>query len=151
MVETARLAFVHTNGTFLKFLGIVAAAIFFLTYPPPSWILEVDGISVEDTPAGTTPVMRVDRTIHRDFAGEWTVTVMKKGQRGFYAFCTARGANDYRTDAELPDDLDLDWWTWPTKCALPAGTYKLKTLWVIHLPIFPDKEVRATSNVFEVR
>ena len=150
MVETARKAFAHTNGTFLKFLVIVAATVLYLAYPPASWVLEVNKVAVEDSRVGVTPIMRVDRIIHRDFEGEWTVTVMKKGERGFYAFCTARGANDYRTDSELPDDLDLDWWTWPTKCTLPAGTYRLKTLWVIHLPIFPDKEVRVLSNVFKV-
>lgn len=151
MVETARRAFAHTAWTGGKFLLVVGAFIAYLAYPPAAWILEINSVHVDNAVAGVPPMMEVDRVIHQNFEGEWTATVMKKGTRGFYTYCTATGANDYRPDAELPDNLNLDWWTWPTTCVLPAGTYKVKTLWVIHLPMFPDKEVRNVSNVFEVR
>lgn len=137
-----------------NWFGLVVVAwvgLFGLVYTPASFWFDVRYVRVNDSVAGIPPVMEVDRAIHRDFRADWTATVMRKGAGGFSTFCVARGGSDYRPDASLPDDLDLDWWTWPTKCVLPPGTYRVKTLWVLHLPIFPDKEVRSTSNVFEVR
>lgn len=117
---------------------------------PASWWFRVDRVFVHDAVAGSTPLMEVERAIVRPFRGRWIATIMRGGSRGFYAYCTARGQNDYRPDAMLPDTVDLNWWTWPVECKLPEGTYRLNTLWTIQSPLVPDKEVRITSNVFVI-
>lgn len=127
-------------------LGVALAVMW-----PASWWFSVDHFEVKDTTAGTPPVMIVDRDIRRDFRGRWVVSVMREGNRGFYSYCTARGENDYRTDAGLPDVISLDWWTDPKKCRLAPGRYLIKTLWVIYPPGLPSKEVRVKSNVFTVK
>ena len=140
------------RGDFRWFLiiGAMWAALIVSVFAPASLWLQVTSVHVEDTIVGVTPEMNVDRAVNREFSAEWTVTVMRKGSNGYSAYCTANGANDYSPDTSLPDDLTLDWWTWPTKCPLPVGGYRVKTLWVLHLPLFPDKEVRNVSNVFKV-
>ena len=119
---------------------------------PASFWLTVDKVFVHDTVAGSTPLMDVERTIHRQFRAKWIATVLREGRFGtFSAFCSARGVNDYRPDNDLPDVVDLNWWTWPTRCVLPEGRYVLHTLWTIEAPFFPDKEVRIESNVFAIK
>lgn len=114
----------------------------------------VQDVHVEDTVVGKTPVMKVDRTIHKPFHAEWIAEVHKQNPDGSFAFfCKGDGENDYNTSDRLPtgNKLNLDWWTWPTQCRLPEGKYTVDTLWVLKLPNYPDKQVRAKSNVFEVR
>lgn len=118
---------------------------------PASWWLEVEVVHVEDAAEGEAPRMHVGRVIHRPFRAEWVATVMRDGGEGvFYTFCTASGINDYGPVAALPVDLDLDWWTYPIRCGLPPGRYLVKTLWTIDPIYFPEKVVRARSNIFTV-
>ncbi|MGE0653261.1 MAG: hypothetical protein AB7P12_16180 [Alphaproteobacteria bacterium] len=135
-------------------VAIIAAGWLVMVAPvavPASFWFKVDRVYVHDAVDGSTPLMEVDRTIVRPFHGRWIATVLRKNHRGTYAtFCTAVGANDYRPGNMLPDMVDLNWWTWPTRCTLPPGTYFLNTLWTIDAPFFPDKEVRISSNAFEI-
>lgn len=119
-------------------------------YSPGSWWLEVHRIEVKDSVVGKSPSMIVDRTIHRSFFGSWTVTILKKGVAGYYTYCVARGTSDYRPNVVLPDNPDLDWWTWPTKCPLSAGEYVVNTLWRIEPQGYPVKEIRVSSNSFTI-
>jgi hypothetical protein len=140
---------------FLAIMGLfvlMAGTAQFNRLLPASHWLEVTGLHVHDTAAGTSPKMRVDRVIHRPFQADWIVTVMRENWsgNGFSTFCTARGGNDYRPGAQLPDTLDLDWWTWPVRCDLPPGRYRVKTLWRLTLPENVVKDVRVTSNIFSV-
>lgn len=116
---------------------------------PASYWLVVDEVTVMDTMEGQTPDMKVSRQIKRPFKGAWIATVMVKEQGGeFSTFCTAPGTNDYVTNAALPRNLNLDWWTWPKTCQLPKGTYRVRTLWVIYADGYPEKSVRKVSNEF---
>ncbi|QPC87156.1 hypothetical protein GA830_10680 [Mesorhizobium sp. NBSH29] len=120
-------------------------------FVPASHWFEVKDIQVMDARVGQTPAMKVKRTIHRPFRGHWITTVMRKQSDETYTtFCTSSGTQDYVTDAMLPVDLDLDWWTWPRQCQLPAGEYKLRTFWSV-LPVdYPEKSVRVLSNPFTI-
>lgn len=130
-------------------VGVFSWALIINTLPSSIW-LEVHRVQVDDTTHLESPRMEVVRRIKTPFKARWTVTVMREGARGYYTFCTAHGFNDYRPENELPDDMRLDWWTWPTQCRLPEGRYYVNTLWVLEIPGFPEKEVRSRSNVFQV-
>ena len=147
----SRAAAIRHDGKWLATIGTLWLLAVATAGWPASWWLRVDSLTVLDARPGVAPTIIVDRTIRRDFRADWVVTVMRQGAQGFYSFCSARGENDYRPDAVLPDVVDLDWWTGPSRCSLPVGTYFLRTLWTIHPPGLPAKEVRAQSNVFRVR
>lgn len=118
--------------------------------PAESW-LEVRRIHVFDGVEGTPPRMEVDRVIHKPFRGTWVAEVNRRGDNGFYAFCTATGTNNYLPSDALPANLDLDFWTWPTQCNLPAGEYQIDTVWTVRPTDYGPREIFLTSNVFTVR
>lgn len=150
MTSSVRYAAWDTSRRLLWLGFIVTFFLGLLAFPPPSFWFEVERVHVHDAVEGSTPLMEVDREIKRPFRGHWVATVMRKGKTGFYTFCMARGENDYSPDSHLPDVVDLNWWTWPTRCILPAGTYQLRTYWSIQPPLLPAKELRITSNVFQI-
>lgn len=120
---------------------------------PASAYMQVRSVHVDDTTVGIAPIMLVDRTIHADFTAVWRADVERKMNNGRYVqICTSGGLGNYATDNDLPDPLDLDWWTYPIKCApTVAGKYRIETTWTITLPGGLTKEVRVLSNTFEVR
>jgi hypothetical protein len=119
---------------------------------PASWWLEVRSVRVVDTVAGVAPVMHVDRQIHQDFLGTYIVDVERKQPDGRYTVvCSAYSRTNYRTDAKLPDPVTLDWWSWPIKCQLQPGLYRVETRWVIEAELFSDKHVAVMSNEFLVK
>lgn len=141
---------IWNDGRWLFFIGAIWLALAVVVLWPASWWFSVESLTVLDADQGNSPVVILDRTIRREFHGQWVVTVMRQGTNGFYTHCTAGGENDYRPDAALPDVVDLDWWMTPTRCSLPPGLYYVKTLWTINRPGLPAKEVRVQSNVFKV-
>ena len=119
---------------------------------PASWWLEIDSVRVADGIEGRPVLMHVGRTIHRDFAGTWGVTVRSLTAHGSMVACAASAVSDYRTGADLPGVLTLGWWTNGHCETLPAGTYLVQTTWQIHDSGFlPAKTVQATSNPFVIR
>jgi hypothetical protein len=117
--------------------------------PITRW-LEVKSVTVHPTIEGRTPVMTVERAIHREFVGEWSATVRRSTPEGFQIACSATGSTDYLPGARLPTQLDLDWWTFPVRCNLKAGTYRVDTTWTVRVPGYPDKFLVVRSNLFEV-
>ena len=118
---------------------------------PASWWLEIDSVRVADGIEGRPVLMHVERTIHRDFAGTWGVTVRSLTAHGSMVACAASAVSDYRTGADLPGVLTLGWWTTGRCEALPPGTYLVQTTWQIHgSGLIPAKTVQATSNPFVI-
>lgn len=118
---------------------------------PSSWWLEVESVIAFDTPEGEEVLMEVERTIHRDFTGEWAVAVRRAENGGWTVWCTANGANWYSKDAALPNPLTLRWWTNGQCETPPPGKYLISTVWTIRgAGGLPDKFVDTTSNVFRV-
>ena len=136
------------NWFYLVVTGWVYVAISALT-PATLW-LRIDHVSVHDTVVGTSPEVDLGREIVRPFKGEWVVTVQRLGGRGFYTDCVATGSRDFRPDDAMPDRVTLDWLSWPVRCELGPGVYRMKVLWTIDAPLLPQKKTRATSNVFIV-
>lgn len=123
------------------------------TLTPASAYLDVRSVHVDDATIGVPPKMQVDRAINHNFHGRWNVDVERMTADGrFVQVCQAHGEGNYATDNDLPEDLDLDWWTYPVKCTPTVpGKYRVETVWVIELASGLTKEVRIISNTFEVR
>lgn len=126
---------------------LIMVAVLSSTVPASVW-MDVKDVFIADAPVGTQPEMKVDRIIKSDFVAMWLVEVERDYGSGFGLFCSANGENAYRSDAVPPTPLRLDWWTYPTKCVLPAGRYRVETTWRIDVPFVPEKFVRIMSNVF---
>jgi hypothetical protein len=121
---------------------------------PASRWFEVGGITVDDTVTGVSPLVHVDRTIKQPFSGRWTVTVRRVEGKGLVSHCDRSGQNDYLTDSVLPAQTDLEWWMEvpPNRPCPPLapGRYVVTVRWLIELPDRTDKEIRVTSNQFQV-
>lgn len=119
---------------------------------PASFWLTVNTVHVFDTVVGTSPKMEVDRTVIQPFKADWVAEVEEYDETVgvFSVRCTGKGTNSYTPTDQIPADVDLNWWTWPTKCELQKGKWRVQTLWTIQPPGYPSKEVRITSNTFEV-
>lgn len=116
---------------------------------PNSYWLQVRSIAVGDVAAGDAVVLSVDRVIAKPFRARWIVTTRNLTPSGFVVACIGRGENDYSPEAVLPRPLTLDYWT-GTTCALAPGRYRVDALWTID-DWQGDREVRASSNLFNVR
>lgn len=130
---------------------VLAATVTPAKYMSASSWFEVRSVFVSDTVVGVPAKITVDRSINQPFIGEWTVTIRQLNERGYAAFCSATGQVRYSPGAVIPPNADLDWWTWPTKCNLPAGRYHVDTAWQIELAPDVIKIVTNRSNEFEVR
>jgi hypothetical protein len=117
--------------------------------PATDW-LNVRSVVVHPSIEGKPPVLSVEREIRKEFFGEWSATVRRSTEDGFVIACAATGANEYQTDAALPRPVNLDWWTFPVKCDLSAGIYRLDTVWKINASGYPEKHMTVRSNLFTV-
>ena len=146
MTKTSALVADWLTAIGVVIVGVVAVAYLL----PASLWFTVASINVSNSTVGIPPAMVVDQTIARPFLADWTVTVMRRSQNGFYAECSAHGQTDYSPDSKLPKDLNLDWWTWPEKCPLREGEYYIRNLWDLRVLNGLTKEVRITSNIFQI-
>lgn len=118
---------------------------------PASWWFDAGEIRVSDTTVSEPCApMSFERTIERPFYAQWAVTIMqRKADGGFTTYQTYSGGNDYRPENQLPDDLNLCWWTWQDTLPLLPGTYRVHTLWKLQVD-GGVREIRRTSNAFKV-
>ncbi|MCP5099879.1 MAG: hypothetical protein GY943_30360 [Chloroflexi bacterium] len=137
----------------LLFNAIVLLQMGFYRWIPTSYWIEVNRIFVHNTVVGKTPVMEVNRTINREYTAHWTVEIEKQVNGKFQSNCSQSGTNIYTPGNVLPkgDKLTVDWWTWPKKCKLDPGMYRIDTLWVLQVGMFKGRTIRHQSNVFTVK
>lgn len=124
--------------------------------PASNW-LTVENITIPAFHEDEDPVIIVDRTIHKGFYGVWAVDFEEVTNAGVIYTCGFQGRADYSTNAVLPNPLHLSWWVYEKNNSLstcmekaPAGTYRLCTTWRIYPEGYPEKRVKACSNIFEV-
>lgn len=120
---------------------------------PASYWFEVTRIEVLDTKEGEPVFMVVDRTIKRQFVGQYSLVVRKLTVNGWVIECaTGPSAEiDYSPDSVLQDPLTLEWWTGSKCFDLGEGSYRLTTNWtILGGNLLPDKRVSRLSNVFIV-
>lgn len=117
---------------------------------PASWYFEPQPLHVTDAAAGSCPAITYDREIWHEFRADWVVTIDRQADNGtFWVWRTYHGTNDYSPDATTPPTADLCWWTWDDNLSMPAGAYRVRTLWQLDVP-GGVKEIRRGSNVFTV-
>lgn len=141
-------------GSWPMFLAMTLWLTFYATvnmWPASSW-LEVDRVSIANTLAEQPVPIIAARSINRPFSGDWRVTVRRWEYNGWVVYCNASGSNNYKTEAILPSNLTLAWWTDGQCPVLPEGRYVANTSWSIqpNLPFLPAKYVAVDSNIFEV-
>lgn len=117
-------------------------------YLPASIWFEVTEVRVYDARAGQTPLMAVERKVHRPFQASWIAEVERWDGDRFEIIpqCTGRGENNFAPDNTLPKSLDLRWWVYPADCRLETGQYRIETRWTLQ----GGQQVRALSNIFAV-
>lgn len=94
------------------FTWMVLILTFFYLVPsllvPYIWI-NVRDIHVQQFNVQGDPIlMKVDRKIHMNYTGGFSVTVRRTD--GEFIYQTNSNFFRYRVDAKLPEDLDLEWW-----------------------------------------
>lgn len=137
-----------TVGIVVGWMALLGTSTVQTLLPTSVWF-DVREIRVESG-SSDCPAMAVERDLHRPFRAEWIVTIMRMDGGVFSTFQTYSGGNDYRPGNELPPDLDLCWWTWQDSLDLPPAQYRVHTYWKLIFPGGMEREVRRTSNVFEV-
>lgn len=124
---------------------------------PMSRYYELRSVTIANTTDGVSPSMIVDRTIHRPFRGRYEIVIMRAEGSQFVTWweCGSHesGWRPYRTDASLPERLDLDWWMGipPNReCPLPPGKWKILTTVYARGPLGAELSATTESNVFQV-
>jgi len=134
--------------------GLGSFAILWLgvTFWPVSFWFSVDHVTVSDAAVGETPAMSVSRTINRPFNATWRVELERQTSRGGFIFITkASGDNRYSLDSALPENLDLDWWTYPKTFRPSPGRYRIETCWNLAVAGTSHKPLCIHSNVFTIK
>jgi hypothetical protein len=118
---------------------------------PASYWMKVQEVHVSDSYVNRSPRLEVAREIKKQFTASWIAEVHAKQDNGTFAtVCTGNGENLYKPEDSLPINLDLDWWTYPKRCNLGPGTYRVFTVWKVEPQNYPTKWVENTSNVFQI-
>lgn len=144
-------AIVNYFSFFVAGMLLLLGAVVIQVWPASFWF-EARSVRVFDSQVGRPIVMAVDRSINRDFRGEWIASIRRMEKGRWASYCVATGTTNYRTDSVYPDPLTLQWWTHPNCHPLPPGKYLMRTAWVIKGESFlPDKVAQADSNIFEVK
>lgn len=118
--------------------------------PASPW-MTVDHVSVRDGFVGEDLTMIVNRTIHRDFAGQWIVQMRRQGTMGWHLECSATGPSIYKKGSELPYVLTMKWWVSNQCVTQQPGIYKLETTWMIDVPFVDNRVLTVESNPFMIR
>lgn len=134
----------------------VLAGVGLLLLPGSFW-MTVRQVEVLDFQQGKPGFVIVNRTVNRDFRGDYAVVIRDLTDGRRTVVCEAHGGIDYEPGETLPDPVTLDWWAYSDqRCHgrnLAPGTYDMTTTWTVRTPFgfLPDKLVRTTSPAFTVR
>ena len=130
--------------------ALITALLIAYFWPVSHW-LDVRSITVSDAAYGHSPKMIVDRQIKIPFFATWQVELERENSFGRFVFVRkADGANSYTTSLDLPDDLNLDWWTYPKRFNIDPGNYRIETCWRIKVYAIPKPPVCVLSNTFTI-
>lgn len=121
---------------------------------PAEAFYNVRKIRVENTSVGKSPRVLVDREVLKTFTGERVATLYKMSDHVRHMVCTNTTFRLFVERSVLPAFTNLEWWmnrpTYDPCPALAPGEYLLSLSWIIELTEFPNKIVRAESNIFTV-
>lgn len=107
---------------------------------PASDFFEVSDVRIPDHAEGDDPLVLYLRDIHRDFTGDWFITLFPEDRPTRIA-CDGAGRFRYRSNVELSDNqMPLSRFI-GKQCGLPAGCYFGLARWEIRPDGFPMKEL----------
>lgn len=143
----------------LFIVGVLMMATFFAggrASKPSPW-LTVHSVDVLDTIVGDDPKVLVQRTIHNEFAGVWTVEI--SSDAGEF-LCSNRGSAVYSPGDKLPKEVRLfGWWMYTPRKETPeeicgkawplqVGCYWLKTVWESTDPLTGKRRFEHSRDKF---
>lgn len=139
----------------LDALAIVVVAWGATAAVPATWFWYRPGlVLVSDGSLERPPHIDFTRTILRPADIKYSV-VIRNLTTGEVACDPARGPFPYTPDAELPESIDLEWWSgndarcWPRE----SGSYVMSTCWTVVRPVWgivPPKSTCRESNPFRI-
>lgn len=111
----------------------VDTAVTLMPKPSLDAFFRVDSITAERV--GDTAVLHVNREILHPLHMTFSVRVKAKGAHGWVETCAmTSGVILYQPDAELPQPITLDRWTWGRCPELPEGPAMIVTTWAPDSP-----------------
>lgn len=138
------LAFPFAVAVSLTLIG-VDTAVTLMPKPSLDAFFKVDSVTAERV--DDTAVLKVDRQILRPLHMTFSVRVKGNGAHGWVDFCgMSSGVILYEPDAELPDPVTLDWWTWGECPTLPPGQARIVTTWAPDSPALEPLTVITEVN-----
>jgi len=128
----------------------IALLVAFLFLTPSSLWFKVHELDVKSASTWEGVEIDFERTIHRNFDGEWQVDVRRKSEDGWESVCTtAWQPQEYRKDAVLPVPVTLEWLAYvePACYELPQGFYEVTVVWRINpdIPLM-TREVKVVDT-----
>ena len=139
---------------FIGWIALITAALF-----PASWWFDLRAVEVTNTfTADGERIVRIDRTIHRSFHGDWSIEQQLRRPDGTYlTIRICKGASHFYTDRALPEPATLEWflgndceWRVRYKIITP-GLYRVCT-WINISPTWlPTKHIKNCSNDYAER
>lgn len=143
---------VYSSWTAMMFV-MTSLAIYWGSYfwPPVSNWYELRALHVEDARVGEPIIIHIDRTIHKEFIGEFDVIVRRLVPDGWESVCVGGAGGQLRPDMVLPKPATLGWWTGGNCESLDQpGSYVVTTT----ATVLPGLHLRRTliheSNIFKV-
>lgn len=112
----------------------------------------INKIFVPNHAAGSNPIITYDRTIKIPFRGFWVIEVQRRADDGSFTLeCSGSGINDYDPADYIPNN-QVRWAWFMDRCEnVTPGAYRLRASWIMRKPSWPDKQLVAYSNVFNVQ
>jgi hypothetical protein len=150
----ARMRPLHTDERFGVAIALLVALWvgFYFATPAALWFT-VRNLDVHDAARWQDVTVDLDRTIHRDFTGEWLAKVRRKEPQGWVTYATTpRTRLRYQDDSQLPIPITLEWllWTEPRAYELPCGTYDLTITWTVNAASMMFKRDLERSSEFKI-
>ncbi len=134
------------------FAALLAVSVVVLVAFPAGWWMQIHSLSIRDARLGEPIILDYNRSIRRNFQGEWRVEVWRADRGMWHAYCNSQGAHGYRANATIPAVTTLEWFVdGKDRCfRLPEGSYKV----VVRIDINPDglldRSVEYETPAFEV-
>lgn len=126
----------HTDERFGVLLSIAVAiwVAFYFATPASHWFT-VRTFEIRDARVWQDVTLDYDRTIHREFKGQWVGKVRRLEPQGWVTYATTPVSTlVYQEDSKLPIPISLEWmlWTEPKAYQLPCGDYEASITWVVN-------------------
>jgi hypothetical protein len=143
----------------VDYLSLVLVGWMGLAFVPVEWVwFDPEDYFVSNGTKDSVPIVTFDRVIKREVKMTYHVSIRSLGAGGVSGRVVCDPTNGpftYRPTAELPEEIDLVWWTggddrcWPQE----PGTYTSETCWTVVSPFWglvPPKTTCRRSNTFTI-